>query len=473
MNKRPQVLLVEDDVLLARAYLTYLSRLPCETAHVVNASDCLSAIAARKPDLLLLDLRLPDMHGIELLRILNERGLACPTIVATVENSADMAVNAMQAGALDYLLKPLSPERLLTTVRNALEGLSLKARLHDYEAVLPAGNFEGFIGTSPVMRVLYRLIANAAASDASVFITGESGTGKDLCAEAIHNRGRRAEKPLIAINCAAIPRELMESELFGHRRGAFTGAERNRDGVIALAEGGTLFFDEICELDLELQAKLLRFIESRAYKPVGGGQEQASDVRIICATNRDPLAEARAGRFREDLYYRLYVVPITLPPLRDRNEDILLLARHFLETYAREEGKSFSGFSAGAEAALLTYPWPGNVRQLQNVIRRVVVMQAGGTIADLMLPAVMEETAAAPAGETRHAAQIRPLWEQERAIIERAIALCGGNVIEAAARLGISDSTIYRKRARWRATLRSSAGCGRDGDAPRFPPESG
>ncbi|MDP1903535.1 MAG: sigma-54 dependent transcriptional regulator [Pseudomonadota bacterium] len=455
MSTRPLLLLVEDDELLARAYMTFLSRLPCpcETAHVASAGEALAFIEQRRPELLLLDLLLPDMHGIELMRVLNERGLACPTIVVTVENSAEVAVNAMQAGAVDYLLKPLSPERLVTTVRNALEGLNLKARLHDYEAALPDAGYEGFIGNAPVMRVLYRLIGNAAASDASVFISGESGTGKDVCAEAIHNRGRRADKPLIAINCAAIPRELMESELFGHLRGAFTGADRNREGAIALADGGTRFFDEVCELNLDLQAKLLRFVESRAYRPVGGGQERAADVRIICATNRDPLAEVQAGRFREDLYYRLYVVPITLPPLRDRHEDILLLARHFLDRFAREEGKDFTGFSDGAEAELLTYPWPGNVRQLQNVIRRIVVMQSGGTVDALMLPATpAAESGPASVGGTPQAAQIRPLWEQERAIIERAIALCGGNVIEAAARLGISDSTIYRKRARWQAT---------------------
>ncbi len=459
MNTPALILLVEDDVLLARAYMAFLSRLPCETAHVASAAEALAFFARRPPDLLLLDLLLPDMHGIELMRELNERGLACPTIVVTVENSADVAVNAMQAGALDYLLKPLSPERLATTVSNALEGLNLKARLRDYEAALPDGGYEGFIGTSPVMRVLYRLIGNAAASDASVFITGESGTGKDVCAEAIHNRGRRAGKALIAINCAAIPRELMESELFGHQRGAFTGAERNRDGAIALANGGTLFFDEICELNLDLQAKLLRFVESRAYKPVGGGQELDSDVRIICATNRDPLEEVRAGHFREDLYYRLYVVPIALPPLRDRHEDILFLARHFLERFAREEGKSFTGISARAEAELLAYPWPGNVRQLQNVIRRIVVMQAGGTVDALMLtPAPQANPPGGGAsGGAKFATQIRPLWEQERAIIERAIALCGGNVIEAASRLGISDSTIYRKRAKWRVVEPESA----------------
>lgn len=454
MNTPPLVLLVEDDVLLARAYMTFLSRLACETAHVATAAEALEYIARRPPDLLLLDLLLPDMNGLDLLRVLNERGLACPTIVVTVENTVDVAVSAMQAGALDYLLKPLSSERLLTTVRNTLEGLDLKARLHDYEVALPDEGYEGFIGTSPIMRVLYRLIENAAASDASVFITGESGTGKDVCAAAIHNRSRRAGKALIAINCAAIPRELMESELFGHTRGAFTGADRNRAGAIALADGGTLFFDEICELNLDLQAKLLRFVESRGYKPVGGSQELASDVRIICATNRDPLEEVHAGRFREDLYYRLYVIPMALPPLRARHDDILLLAEHFLERYAGEEAKSFNGFSPSAKAELLAYPWPGNVRQLQNVIRRIVVMQPGGTVDALMLPPAMNVSSEPLAGQRDSAndvARIRPLWEQERDIIERAIMLCGGNVIEAASKLGISDSTIYRKRAKWRA----------------------
>ncbi len=333
---------------------------------------------------------------------------------------------------------------------------------------------EVFIGQSPVMQDVYELIRNAAPSDASVFITGESGTGKELCAQCIHKLSKRSKAPLISLNCSAIPAGLMESEVFGHVRGAFTGAVSQRDGAAIMADGGTLFLDEICEMDLNLQAKLLRFIQTGTVNRVGSSTPRKVDVRFICATNRDPMEAVHAGRFREDLYYRLHVIPIVLPPLSARGEDILLIAETFLHRISRAEGKNFAGFSDETQELICQYTWPGNVRELENVIRNTVVMNSGETVEKHMLPAAVahpdrqERPLAAPENSRKTVsiagngispvptpyihdkATILPLWEEEKRIIERAIHLCDGNVIEAAAKLGINPSTIYRKTASWR-----------------------
>jgi DNA-binding NtrC family response regulator len=297
-----------------------------------------------------------------------------------------------------------------------------------------------------------------------VFITGESGTGKEVCAEAIHRRSDRSGGPFVALNCGAIPKDLIESEIFGHIKGAFTGATSDRDGAASRAQGGTLFLDEICEMDLALQTKLLRFLQTGIVQKVGSDRASKVDIRIVCATNRDPLIEVQAGRFREDLYYRLHVVPLHLPPLRERGEDVLRIARHFLASFGAEEGRRFAGLSPEVEAVFLDYRWPGNVRQLQNVIRNVVVLHDGATVTRDMLPAPLSEMVPshtvrphqalatgrdAPAGDPR--AGIRPLDKIEREAIEAAIAACGGNMTEAAQHLGISVKTIYRKRQDWAA----------------------
>jgi two-component system repressor protein LuxO len=239
------------------------------------------------------------------------------------------------------------------------------------------------------MQAVYRTIEGAARSRASVFITGESGTGKELAAEAIHKASPRANKPLVALNCGAIPRDLLESEIFGHVKGAFTGATENRIGAARQADGGTLFLDEIGEMPLEMQVKLLRFVQTGSFQPVGASRPEKVDVRFVCATNRDPLAEVEAGRFREDLYYRLYVVPIELPPLRERGDDVLLIARHFLRQMAKEEDRAFRGFTPETEAAIRRYPWPGNVRQLRNVIANIVVLHDAEWVEARMLPPLL------------------------------------------------------------------------------------
>ena len=306
-----------------------------------------------------------------------------------------------------------------------------------------------FIGRSDAMREVFARLERAAASAAPVFITGESGSGKELCARALHENGPRASGPFVAVNCAAIPAELAESEFFGHVRGAFTGASEARRGHAEAAHGGTLFLDEICEMDITLQGKLLRFLETGLVRPVGGSTERRVDVRIICATNRDPQREVREGRFRADLFWRLHVLPVSLPPLRERGEDILLLARHFLTRFAREEGRRPMRIGTDAERLMLSHSWPGNVRQLQNVLRQIVVFHdAPELTADMLAPLLPPEHDTAPqpqAGPPR----LRLL---ERRAIEEAIASCGGSVPRAARLLGVAPSTIYRKRQAWRAT---------------------
>jgi two-component system repressor protein LuxO len=452
------VLLVEDTRALAELYRSYLRDAPWSLTHATTAAEARAALAQGGVDAVLLDLRLPDADGLDLLREIRGRDRAPPVIVITANGSVATAVAAMQAGAADFLVKPFQQERLLVTVGNALERARLAREVAALRDAAERSAYGGFIGAAPAMQAVYRIIDNAAASKATVFITGESGTGKELAAEAVHRMSPRREGPFVAINCAAIPRELIESEVFGHVRGAFTGAVADRAGAAAQASGGTLFLDEICEMDLSLQGKLLRFIQTGAFQRVGATRLEQVDVRFVCATNRDPMAEVKAGRFREDLYYRLHVVPIALPPLRERGEDIVMLAERFLARFAAEEGKRFTAIGADARAALLAHPWPGNVRELENAIRTAVVLNDAETLEAPMLPAQLRAARAGPARlvaqsdtqATPHPrAGIRTLAEIEREAIEAAIVAFGGNVAQAAAALGVSPSTLYRKRMGW------------------------
>jgi DNA-binding NtrC family response regulator len=470
--RRARVLLVEDSPSLAAVYQEYLRRENCQVEHVETGRDALTRVVRDLPDVLLLDLRLPDMSGMEVLQQIHEQALPTSVIVITAHGSVDVAVDAMRYGAFDFLVKPFDAKRLTVTLRNALERLRLSRLVETYEDNFARRGYHGFIGSSLPMQAAYRIIESAAPSKATVFITGESGTGKEVCAEAIHRESPRRDAAFVALNCAAIPRDLMESEIFGHVRGAFTGAVSARDGAASRADGGTLFLDEVCEMDLDLQSKLLRFIQTSRFQKVGGTKEEAVDVRIVCATNRDPLEEVRAGRFREDLFYRLHVIPLQLPPLRERGRDSVMIAQALLKQYAQEEQKRFSRFTPEVEERLQGYAWPGNVRELQNVIRNVVVLYDGETVGPEMLPPSLQQSqlktaspapppatpaadltavATATTGIATAAHEIRPLWLEEKAIIERAIELCGGNVPKAAAMLEISASTIYRKRQSWEA----------------------
>lgn len=325
------------------------------------------------------------------------------------------------------------------------------------------------------MQAVYKIIELAASSKATIFIKGESGTGKELAAEAIHQLSPRSTQgKLIAINCAAIPKDLMESEIFGHVKGAFTGAIGDREGAAKQADGGTLFLDEIGELDLELQSKLLRFVQSGTFRPVGGTKDIKVDVRIVCATNRDPLKEVEEGRFREDLYYRLHVIPLELPPLRERGTDIIEIGQSFLQNYAKEENKAFRSFSDESKEILKSWRWPGNVRELQNMLHNLVVLNDGDIVTTNMLPTEMQKQEIISDIPAEHISNnssktipnqentrkeliflptkienLSPLSDLERAIIENAIEICDGNIPRAAGYLGVSPSTIYRKRVGW------------------------
>ena len=465
---KPTVLLIEDTMSLARLYEQYLSTVDVQVRTVETGRAGLDVINNDPPDLVLLDISLPDLNGLDILRHINENEIQTTVVVITANGSINVAVEAMRDGAYDFLVKPFNAERLRVTVKNGLERRALADLVDQYKETT-RGAFDAFIGGSPAMQAVYKTIEAAAHSKATVFIEGESGTGKELCAVAVHRQSTRGNGPFLAINCGAIPRELMESEIFGHRKGSFTGAHEDRDGAAMLADGGTLFLDEICEMDLDLQTKLLRFIQTGTYQRVGDPIARKVDVRFVCATNKDAMREVELGRFREDLYYRLHVIPITMPPLRDRAGDVLEIARRFLVDYAQEEGKSFHSFDARTAMILSSYSWPGNVRQLQNIIRNIVVLNEGEMVTPDMLPAplsTVEPIAApvrinataekpAPDGQAaslpRSKSEIRELWEVEKETIETAIEICGGNIPQAAGYLGIAPSTIYRKRASWQS----------------------
>jgi two-component system repressor protein LuxO len=454
-QKSRYLLMVEDTASVAALYRSYLTPLGIDINIVGTGRDAIDSLKHRIPDLILLDLRLPDMTGMDVLHAVKESHPDVPIIFMTAHGSIDTAVEAMRHGSQDFLIKPCEADRLRVTVNNAIR----KATKLKNEADNPGNqNYQGFIGSSQTMQQVYRTIDSAASSKASIFITGESGTGKEVCAEAIHAASKRGDKPFIAINCAAIPKDLIESELFGHVKGAFTGAANDRQGAAELADGGTLFLDELCEMDLDLQTKLLRFIQTGTFQKVGSSKMKSVDVRFVCATNRDPWKEVQEGRFREDLYYRLYVIPLHLPPLRERGEDVIEIAYSLLGYMSHEEGKSFVRFSPEVIERFNDYEWPGNVRQLQNVLRNIVVLNSGKEISLDMLPpplnTPMIKTAVPRAVEIESfsASDIIPLWITEKSAIEQAIDACDGNIPRAAGYLDVSPSTIYRKLQTWNQT---------------------
>ena len=464
-----RVLLVEDDRAQARAVEEFLRSDRYSITFAETGGAALEAISETLPDAILLDLMLPDMDGIDILRQVAERQLPCVVVVITAHGSVNRAVEAMRLGAYDFIIKPFNVTRLQITLRNALEKHRLSRIVETFQG-LDRSDYFGFVGASLPMQAVYRIIDSAAGSKATVFISGESGTGKEVCAEAIHRKSPRAEKPFVPINCGAIPKDLMESEIFGHVKGAFTGAVADREGAAQQANGGTLFLDEVCELDLSLQTKLLRFVQTGTCQKVGGERTEVVDVRFVCATNRDPMAEVAAGRFREDLFYRLHVVPIQLPPLRERGDDIILIAERLLRQYSEEEGKRLARFSAETKTIFQNFPWPGNVREVQNVLRHITVLNDGDEVTMDMLPPPLDrsekQTFAAPPSSAPRPSEnpppttyandmakeresIRPLSEVERDAIDHAISQCDGNIPKAAHFLGVSASTIYRKKQVW------------------------
>ncbi|WP_258132437.1 quorum-sensing sigma-54 dependent transcriptional regulator LuxO [Aliivibrio sifiae] len=468
--QKKYLLMVEDTASVAALYRSYLNPLGVEINVVAKGSEAIEAVALRVPDLVLLDLRLPDMTGFDVLAEIRKQNKDVPVVLMTAHGSIDAAVEAMQLGAQDFLIKPCEADRLRVTVNNALRRAQKDQDEIKENPDKSNKQYQGFIGSSSQMNQVYRTIDSAAPSKATVFITGESGTGKEVCAEAIHAASKRGDAPFIAINCAAIPKDLIESELFGHVKGAFTGASVDRKGAAEQADGGTLFLDELCEMDLDLQTKLLRFIQTGTFQKVGSSKMSRVDVRFVCATNRDPWLEVQASRFREDLYYRLHVIPLVLPPLRDRGNDVIEIAHSILGHFSHEEGREFITFSSEVTERFADYDWPGNVRQLQNVIRNVVVLNRGKEVTLSMLPPPLSlelnsgsYIASEDEVSSSHISKnnivnnivnlsketIIPLWESEKKVIETAIALCDGNIPQAAKRLEVSPSTLYRKLQSW------------------------
>jgi len=459
----PSILIVEDSQTLALTYREYMRTLDLPIHMAETGQKALELIAAHKPTVILLDLKLPDMDGIDILKKLKNSGSDARTIMITAHGSVAVAVEAMRQGASDFLLKPFNADRIITTVKNALELHRLANLVEKFEG-LQAKKFGRFIGDSPAMLAVYQMIEDCAPSKASVFITGPSGTGKELCAEAIHQIGSRKNHQFVALNCAAIPENLMESEIFGHKKGAFTGASSDRVGAAVTANNGTLFLDEICEMPLDLQGKFLRFIQTGQIVPVGSNTPVNVNVRFICATNRVPWEEVQAGRFREDLYYRLHVVPVPLPPLCERGHDVIVIAQNLLKTYTHEEGKAFTHMDTAAEALLLGHTWPGNVRELGNIIQSAVVLNDGPVLTREMLQRLMGPSMQRRASDNPtnhfpprkiedplppHQDEIEPLDISERRLIEHAITLSGGKVRKAAKKLGVNPSTLYRKLKEW------------------------
>lgn len=464
-----QVLVVEDDTVIAEVCRVCLEKGGYAPKIVGTIADAIAEVRRKPYPLILLDLNLPDGHGSVILGELQARMRLHETavIISTADATMKSAVDCMRMGAYDYLVKPFQKDRLLITLGNAKNTLSLQSMVSHMRDALNRDRFGDFIGGSMPMQVVYKIIEAAASSRATVFITGESGTGKEIAARTIHDHSRWAGGPFIALNCAAIPRELMESELFGHVKGAFTGATQDRMGAIERAMGGTLFMDEVCEMPLDLQAKLLRFLQGQPYQPVGSDTYKTASCRVICATNRDPAKEVAEGRFREDLYYRLYVVPLPLPPLRARRADILPIAMEIMRKIAAEENKTFTSISPEVQQIFQQHDWPGNVRQLINVMQQIIVLNSGSEITRAMLPPGIDVSISLSSGAPTpptileshdititptmvdNNAAIQPLWQVERRAIEDALEVFDGNVHLAADALQISPSTIYRKRQEW------------------------
>ena len=464
------VYVVEDSRSSGALYCSYLEAEGYAVRHFEDGHSALLGIKEKMPDILLQDVCLPDISGMEVVRFTKARA-DIPVIIITANSSINVAVQAMRDGGFDFIEKPFSRDRLITTVADAAERVVLDKVQSRQATVAPISFKQGkavrehFVGSSTAMNDIYRLLESAARSKASVFVTGESGTGKDVCAQALHDASSRAAGPFIPVNCAAIPSELFESEIFGHEKGAFSGAVSQRIGAAELANGGTLFLDEIGEMNLGLQAKLLRFLQTGTFNRVGGQSLMHSDIRIVCATNRDPEEAVSNGLLREDLYYRLNVIPVELPPLRGRGQDVVALAKYFLEEKSRLNDKSFMGFTEAALDFMLSYSWPGNIRQLQNVIENIVVVQNEGWVSDEMIRSITRNAKAAPVavsagqpamddsaverGIVSTKPDIRPLWIIEKEAIESAIEQCDGNIPLAAACLGVSASTIYRKIKFW------------------------
>jgi len=450
-----RVLIVEDDP-ATRSGLTELVRAWGFTAEAAaDGAEALEKITAFRPSIVVTDLVMPNMSGIELLKALQPEIENIKVILLTAQGTVDTAVEAVKAGAEDYLTKPLDPnklqrllERLAEINEQKRENQALRRQLND------RGRFGRIIGNSAAMRALYQVLEQAAPTPASMLILGESGTGKELVAQTIHQLSPRAAAPFVAINCAAIPDTLLESEIFGHEKGAFTGATDRRAGCFELADRGTLFLDEIAEMTPATQVKLLRVLQERKFRRLGGRTEQEVDVRVLAATNIDPVVAIRDGKLREDLYYRLNVFSIALPPLRERKDDLALLIQAFIDEFNTRDRRTVKGVSAQAMRQLEHYEWPGNVRELRNVIERATILARGDLIEPAHLPVFGPAPSAALPASAANGVTIVPgmtVDEAEQKLIMATLESAGGNKTRAAEMLGISLKTLHNKLNRFKS----------------------
>jgi two-component system, NtrC family, response regulator PilR len=447
-------LLVVDDEPSMREFLEImLSQEGYSVALASTGEEGFKLYRQSEPDMVLTDVKMPGMSGLELIKEIHALDPTVPIVAITAYACADDAVRAVRAGAYDYLSKPFQIDDLRVIIRNALESRRLRKENQTLRRSLDGQHrFSDMVGKSPSMVEIFDLVSRVAPSKASVLIVGESGTGKELIARAIHTRSARADKPFVTINCTAIPESLLESEMFGHVKGSFTGAVGNKPGLVEAAHLGTLFLDEVGDIPLSVQAKLLRFLQEREFRRVGGTDDKKVDVRVIAATNRKLEKEMENGAFREDLYYRLNVIRIRLPPLVEREEDIPLLVDHFLKKFALEQGKDIGRVSSLAMRILCNYTYPGNVRELENIIERCVTLEDSDQLtADNLPPKLFEgpENKVAPVTDTDIPPDgidlNRTMENLERKLITRALEITGGNRSRAAALLGISFRSLrYR-----------------------------
>ncbi|MDQ7006135.1 MAG: sigma-54 dependent transcriptional regulator [Acidobacteriota bacterium] len=445
-----RLLLVDDDPFALETLSGALSRAGHEVDVVSRAAEALAKLESSRYDLLITGYELEDLDALDLLARIQELHPGMPSMIITATASRESAVAAMRAGALDYLAKPFHVDEFVAAVQGALERLRRRATGPQREERAQAslgdegpGEFEELIGRNPRMQRVYSLIRTVAPAGSTVLITGESGTGKERVAAAIHNRSGRSSGPFVRVNCSAFAEGVLESELFGHEQGAFTGAVKRRAGVFRKAHGGTLFLDEIGDLPVATQVKLLRVIQEREVQPVGGDTAVPVDVRLVAATNRDLSREVKEGRFREDLYFRLNVIPIHLPALRERPDDIPHLAQHFLQAFGKRCGKTVRGFTDRAVSAMERYAWPGNVRELENAIERAVVLATDEVIDIHDLPPEVKGTAGGVEG-TFQLNTVR-LSEVEEIVIRRVLTRTGWNIKRSAETLGITRATLYSK----------------------------
>lgn len=470
MQNQRKVLIVDDFAGLVEFLTIELTNRDFDVLTASNGARCLEILRGGFTGVVLLDVKLPDTSGLDLLDVIKSEMPILPVIMITAHASVENAIEATRRGAFDFIPKGDSiTERLEVSIKNAFDHLALKLKVQEYEANVDSGklNFDNFLTVSPRMNDLLSTLKSVVNSDVAVLIEGESGTGKELIARAIHANGSRRTKPFVAVNCAGIPETLLETEMFGHEKGAFTGATARRTGRFEAADQGILFLDEVGELPMSLQAKLLRVLQEKTFERVGGNTPISVNVRIISATNRDLMEEVKAGRFREDLFYRLSVFPVRILPLRQRSEDIPMLADHFLNKYGKEENKEIKGFTKAAQDMLKNLRFPGNVRELENLVRHAVIVARGDEIGadDIQTTLGSHGISVVPQGAIRAGADssgpdaalaqklaaifpslnaLVPMIDLQNEYMNMALEAAGGNVTKAARALGVGRATMYR-----------------------------